>query len=232
MPEVPGLLIAGAYLPMSAVAGDLYEILPLSGGRIVVVVADVSGHGVPAALIASMLKVAVAAETDRYDRPGDILTGINRTLIGKFERAYVTACCVVVDPPGQSLAYATAGHPPPLLRRANGRIERLDGGGIMLTLVPDVVYATTDVAFALGDRLLLYTDGLTEATRVNGDEFFGDTELSRVVMSTAPSDDLMRAVLQAHRHWIGDGASISDDISVVAIERIEEVVPRSDLVAI
>ena len=96
MPEVPGLLIAGAYLPMSAVAGDLYEILPLPGGRLVVVVADVSGHGVPAALIASMLKIAVAAEADRYDRPGDILTGINRTLIGKFERAYVTACCVVV----------------------------------------------------------------------------------------------------------------------------------------
>src|SRR4029078_7323477 len=69
MPDVPGLRMAGAYLPMTAVAGDLYEILPLPGARILVVVADVSGHGVPAALVASMLKVAVAAEADRYDRP-------------------------------------------------------------------------------------------------------------------------------------------------------------------
>ena len=229
-PDVPGVRIDAAYLPMSAVAGDLYEILPLPGGRILVMVADVSGHGVPAALVASMVKVAVAAEADRYDTPGDILTGINRALTGKFERAYVTACCVVVDPMRHSLLYAGAGHPPPLVRRANGRVDRLDQGGIVLTLMPAVVYATMDVAFEPGDRLLVYTDGLTEATRANGGEFFGDAELERVLISTPVSDDLMRAVLQAHRRWIGEGAPVSDDISLVVIERVEEAVPGSSLV--
>ena len=65
--------------------------------------ADVSGHGVPAALVASMVKVAVAAEADRYDSPGEILTGVNRALTGKFESAYVTACCFVVDPARNAL---------------------------------------------------------------------------------------------------------------------------------
>ena len=145
-------------------------------------------------------------------------------MTGKFERAYVTACCVVVNPLRRTLAYATAGHPPPLLQRVNGRIEALDQGGIVLTLIPAAMYATIEVAFEPGDRLLLYTDGLTEAARATGDEFFGDAELARVLMSTATSGNLMQGVLSAHRRWIGEGAPLSDDVSVVVIERVEQAV--------
>ena len=225
MPDVPGLRLNGAYLPMSAVAGDFYEILPLTSGRTLVLVADVSGHGIPAALVASMVKVAVAAEADRHDSPGDILTGINRALSGKFERAYVTACCVVIDSPRQTVMYATAGHPPPLLRRADGRIDTLDHGGVILTLMPTVTYEMQEVPFRPGDRLLVYTDGLTEAAREGSDEFFGDAELRRVVSSTQASEDLLRTVLDAHRRWIGEGTAVSDDISVVVIESVEQGVP-------
>jgi sigma-B regulation protein RsbU (phosphoserine phosphatase) len=103
MPDVPGLRIQGAYLPMSAVAGDFYDVVTRPDGRVVVIVADVSGHGVPAALVASMVKVAFATESERYDRPGDILGGINRALTGKFDRAYVTACCVSIDRARQTI---------------------------------------------------------------------------------------------------------------------------------
>lgn len=220
LPQPAGLHVEAAYLPMSAVAGDFYEALPLSGGRLLVLVADVSGHGVPAALVASMVKVAVAAEADRSDRPGDVLTGINRTLTGKFERAYVTACCVVIDPQRNSLAYAAAGHPPPLLRRADSRLERLTDGGIVLTLLPAATYTTADVTFEPGDRLLLYTDGLSEAPFAKSDEFFGDAELARVVAAVPASSSLLSVVLDAHRRWIGDGTPLSDDVSAVAIERV------------
>lgn len=222
MPDLEGMRISGAYLPMSAVAGDFYDVIPLANGRTVVLVADVSGHGVPAALVASMVKVAVAAEADRHDRPGDILTGINRALTGKFERAYVTACCVVLDSRQRRLAYASAGHPPALLQRPNGRIEPLDHGGIVLTLLPEVTYDTREIPFEPGDRLLVYTDGLTEASRDGSDEFFGDAELSRVVTATTRSQDLLHTVLAAHRSWIGEGTPVSDDISVVVVECLEQ----------
>jgi sigma-B regulation protein RsbU (phosphoserine phosphatase) len=218
MPNVAGVRIAAKYLPMSAVAGDLYEILPLPGGRVLVVLADVSGHGVPAALVASMVKVAVAAEADRYDTPGQILTGVNRALTGKFESAYVTACCFVVDPARNVLSYAAAGHPPSLLRRDDGRIDRLDHGGIVLTMMAAIPYTSADVTFAPGDRLLVYSDGLTETVRAGSDEFFGDAELERVLQALTPSDNILEKVLDARDRWSG-AAALSDDISAVTIER-------------
>lgn len=220
MPEVPGLRFTGAYLPMSAVAGDFYDILPLAGGRTLVVVADVSGHGMPAALIASMVKIAVAAEADRFDTPGEILTGINRALTGKFEQAYVTACCVVLNSGKPCLEYALAGHPPPLIRRASGQIEALDRGGILLTFSKTACYETSEARFESGDRLLMYTDGLTEAQPPNRDEYFGDVELRRVLASTPLSVALLDAVLKSHQRWIGEGAPLSDDVSIVVVERM------------
>ncbi len=220
MPPADGLRIDGAYLPMSAVAGDFYDVTVQPDGRVVVIVADVSGHGVPAALVASMVKVAFAAEVERYERPGDMLGGINRALTGKFERAYVTACCVVIDRPRGTVGYAAAGHPPPLLRRRDGRIERLDAGGVALALLPVAGYGTAEVPFEEGDRLLLFTDGLLEATRGERDEFFGDEELARVVAGLPPSADTSATVLAAHRAWIGSGTPLSDDVTLVVVERI------------
>jgi sigma-B regulation protein RsbU (phosphoserine phosphatase) len=219
MPQVPGVRLAGTYLPMSAVAGDFFDVVVRPDGRVIVIVADVSGHGVPAALIASMVKVAFAAEAERYTRPGDVLAGINRALTGKFERAYVTACCVALDAPPCVIEYAAAGHPPSLLRRADGRLERLDAGGIALALLPVAGYETAQVPFEKADRLLLFTDGLLEASRGNHDEFFGDAELARVVSSVPHTADMSDRVLDAYRAWIGEGTPLSDDVTLVVVER-------------
>ena len=221
MPQLRGLRISGAYLPMSAVAGDFYDVMARPDGSVVVIVADVSGHGVPAALIASMVKVAFAVEAERYDRPGDILGGINRALTGAFERAYVTACCAVVDSARRTIAYAAAGHPPPLLLRRGGGVERLAEAGVALALLPVASgYGTADVSFAPGDRLLIYTDGLLEAARAGTDEFFGDAELERLLAAMPASEDVLQSVLQAHRQWMG-GAPLSDDVTLLAVDCVE-----------
>lgn len=100
-------------------------------------------------------------------------------------------------------------------------IEPRAQGGIVLTLMPEAMYDTRGMAFEPGDRLLIYTDGLTEASRDGSDEVFGDAELGRVVTSTTRAQDLLHTVLDAHRRWIGEGTPVSDDISVVVVECLD-----------
>jgi phosphoserine phosphatase RsbU/P len=115
VPHLAGLEIAARYAPMSAVAGDFYDFLPVDSARVGILVADVSGHGVPAALIASMLKVAFAGQAEHAADPARVLTGLNRALCGKFEDHFVTAAYLFVDTENKVARYAGAGHPPLLL---------------------------------------------------------------------------------------------------------------------
>lgn len=218
-PSVPGLRVAARYLPMSDVAGDFYDFETSRPGCLGFIVADVSGHGIPAALVASMVKVAFAAEAARLVVPGLVLENMNRTLYGKFERAYVTACCGLFADSGRRLAYSLAGHPAPLLRRTDGRLERLEQGGLPLTFDPEVSYPTAEVALDPGDRLLLFTDGLLEAPNAK-DEFFGDARLEQAIAEGAPlsAEALAERLVVELRHWIGPGVSPHDDVTIVVVD--------------
>ncbi len=133
IPEIAGLDIAARYLPMSSVAGDFYDFLTIDEKRIGILVADVSGHGMPAALIASMLKIAFAAQSAHACDPARLLSGLNRSLCGKFQGHYVTAAYALIDTEKQTICYAGAGHPP-LLRRENasGKAHRILENGLFL----------------------------------------------------------------------------------------------------
>ena len=184
-------------------------------------VADVSGHGVPAAIIASMVKIGLATQRDSVEDPGAVLTELNRALYGQFELAYVTATFLLIDPAARRLAYASAGHPPSLLVRRSGDIERLERGGVVLGFVPEMHYTTSAIHdLASGDRIVLYTDGLTEATR-DGGEFFGDRQLD-VLLATSrhlPLDQFTPRLVDAARAWAGvPSGALADDVTVVAVE--------------
>jgi sigma-B regulation protein RsbU (phosphoserine phosphatase) len=218
MPRLAGVTIASRFMPMTEVGGDFYDFVHDSEGRVGVIVADVSGHGVPAALVASMVKVAFASESEQVADPGSALTAINRTLWGKTGRAYVTACLAFVDADRRRLFYGRAGHPPPLLRRADGCVHQLSEGGLAIGFVDGVAYESTSIAIGPGDRVVLYTDGVLEATNPLG-EFFGDSRFGQVVADDGRKDPEAFAdhVVQELRRWTA-GASLQDDATLVVVD--------------
>src|SRR5271167_1751022 len=112
IPKIEGLDIAARYVPMSSVAGDFYDFIIVDEKHLGILVADVSGHGMPAALIASMLKIALASQVAHAFDPGRVLGGLNQSLCGKFKHHFVTAAYLFVDREKNTMSYAGAGHPP------------------------------------------------------------------------------------------------------------------------
>src|SRR6185312_6826938 len=130
-PPSPHFEIAVRYLPMTSVAGDFYDYVVCGNGAAGLLIADVSGHGVPAALIASMVKLAAASQRDAARDPAQFLLGMNRVLCGNTQNQFVTAAYVYLDSGERSIHYAAAGHPPMLLLR-DGQVHKIEENGLML----------------------------------------------------------------------------------------------------
>jgi len=219
MPRAKGVTVAARYRPMTAVAGDFYDFLDLGDDRIGVLVADVTGHGVPAALIASMVKVALSSQQDRADRPAEVLAGINRALSGRLGGRYVTAAYLFIDARSGTMRYAAAGHPPMLHVTRHG-IRRLEQNGILLGFLPDAVYPEAEVRLNDGedDRFLLYTDGLIEAGNGSDDLFeIEGVERALTAASALPPAAAADAVLSAMDAW--SGLAPTDDLTIVLVDR-------------
>jgi len=217
-PTIDGLSVAAHYDSMAEVAGDFYDFVVTPSGQLGVLVADVSGHGVPAAIVASMVKIALAVQEGEITDPGLVLTRMNRALCGRFELAYVTATFALVDPTARTLTYAAAGHPSPLLVRATGSVESLDERGMVLGFLPDASYSSATVRdLAAGDRIVFYTDGITEASRADG-EFFGDRQFLDVLTIglPQPADRFLATLVDRARQWTG--ADFADDVTVVVVD--------------
>lgn len=155
IPEIENVRIAVCYRPMTAVAGDFYEFVCADGNRIGFLVADVTGHGVPAALIASMIKVATQSVEACAHDPREVLRGLNRILFKQLHEQYVSAAYLWMDTEHGKALYSAAGHPP-LLRWRDGRLERIESNGLLFGIVPDPDYLfvtyqstrATDFSFA------------------------------------------------------------------------------------
>jgi phosphoserine phosphatase RsbU/P len=172
IPKVKGLDIAARYIPMESVAGDFYDFIAVDENRIGILVADVSGHGMPAALISSMLKIALAAQSDKACDPALVLSGLNQALCGKFQGHYVTAAYVLVDIGKETISYAGAGHPPLVLRdQSAGVTSQVEENGFFLGFFPEATYTAMEVPFRNGDWGLLYTDGILEMTNPSDEQF-------------------------------------------------------------
>jgi sigma-B regulation protein RsbU (phosphoserine phosphatase) len=181
VPTLTGLEIAARYVPMSAVAGDFYDFLCIDEKHVGILVADVTGHGVPAALIASLLKVAFAGQSAHAHDPARVLTGLNRSLYGRFEAHFVTAAYLFVDLEKSLLRYSAAAHPPLMLgSAAPGDVREIEENGLMLGMFPESVYSSVEILFGPGDRCLLYTDGILEAKNA-AQEHFGKSRCKQLL---------------------------------------------------
>ncbi len=233
MPEVPGLRLAARYLPMSSVAGDFYDFLAVEERRLGVLVADVSGHGVPAALIASMVKVAVAAQNARAADPAAVLAGMNRIFLGKLKRQFVTAAYLFVDLERQTVTHASGGHPPPLLwRRSAAAVEELPGRGPLLGRFADARFECATRRVEPGDRIVLYTDGVVEAAG-RGGEPYGEDRFRRSIAAHAGlaperhADALLADLARFTRGRRDE--SRDDDLTLVLLELVAPAVKKEAL---
>jgi sigma-B regulation protein RsbU (phosphoserine phosphatase) len=173
--DIKGLYLAAHYVPMAAVAGDFYDFIKVGENRLGILVADVSGHGVPASLIGSMVKIAFSSQLPHACNPAQVLLGINQILCGKLEGDFVTAGYLFIDTEKQTATYAGAGHPPLLLwKGSEQKIYEYRGKGIILGQFEDARYQNIELNLKSGDRFFLYTDGIIEATNAAGERFGWD----------------------------------------------------------
>jgi serine phosphatase RsbU (regulator of sigma subunit) len=203
---------------VASVAGDFYDFLAPEDRRLGILVADVSGHGVPAALIASMVKVAFQAQAPYAADPAQVLAGLNRILCAQLDGQFVTAAYIFLDLDAGAALYSSAGHPPLLLwRPSERRVNESQDGGLLLGFMPRAEYPVVELPLQPGDRLLLYTDGILEASDPAGD-FFGRDRLDDFVATHADlaadlfADELLARldVWAAHRQ--------EDDLTLVVAD--------------
>ena len=214
-PASQSFRVAAKYVPMTSVAGDLYDFLIADDKHAGLFIADVSGHGVPAALIASMVKMAAISQRALASQPAGLLAGMNTALCGNTQGQYVTAAYVYLDAHARELQYSAAGHPAMLLLRG-GTVTEIAENGMLLAAVPGANYESKSVLLESGDRLLLYTDGLIEARNAEG-RLFGDQSLAAELKTSArmtPSETVDH-LIGAVQAW---AKSQDDDLTVLVCD--------------
>lgn len=202
IPMVPGFAIASVYNPAQEVGGDFFQILPLPGGAVLMVIGDVSGKGLQAAMMVSLLVGTLRSLAEFTTDPAEILAGLNRRLHGRSGDGFTTCLAVRVDQEGE-LILANAGHLAPYLNGAEMAVE----GGLPLGIVADAVYEDAFYELAQGDTITLVTDGVVEARNPTG-QLFGFERTEQI--SSQPAS----AIAAAAKHFGQD-----DDITVLTLTR-------------
>ena len=214
-PASTAFRIAARYVPMTSVAGDFYDFLATDASHAGLLIADVSGHGVPAALIASMVKMSATAQRANATHPATLLAGMNAALCGNTQGQFVTAAYVYLDALTRELRYSAAGHPSMLLLRG-GRVMEVAENGLLLAAAEDAHYSEKTIGMETGDRLLLYTDGLLEARDTAG-RMFGEDQLFSSLKKSAdlsPADAVHRIIAEVQQ-W---AKSQDDDLTALVCD--------------
>jgi sigma-B regulation protein RsbU (phosphoserine phosphatase) len=213
-PVIPGLELATVYVPAYTLGGDFYDLIPLPYNNIGLVVADVSGKGVPASLIMASVRAALRAQVDNVYYLYEVIRRLNLMLYRDTkDTEFVTLFYGVYDAGARRLTYCNAGHPPGLLLR-DGKVSTLDSANMVLGVDPEQQYTQTLVDLRPGDTLLLYTDGLPDAMNFSK-ETFGRNRILEVFSRGGPSAEVVsQNLLGELREFVGV-AKPSDDVTMI-----------------
>ncbi|MGH7723903.1 MAG: SpoIIE family protein phosphatase [Candidatus Eiseniibacteriota bacterium] len=215
-PVFPGLDIAGLNISYREVGGDYYDFIPIVDNQIGLAIGDVSGKGVAAALLMAAFRASLLAEIRNHYAIRRILQKVNSLLYESTDPGkFVTAFYGVLDVKNKVFTFANAGHNPPLLLRASGEAEWLTEGGLALGVLSDAEYEERPVPVYVGDMLVLYTDGVTEASNTSGDQY-GTRRLEDLVRSLRdrPAAEIV-ATLRERVEEFSEDHHLNDDLTVV-----------------
>jgi sigma-B regulation protein RsbU (phosphoserine phosphatase) len=220
-PNIPGVEVATYYQTSKRAGGDYYDFFALPDGRWGILIADVSGHGTPAAVIMAITHSLAHAYSGPWDTPGSFLTYLNDRLHSRYsiDSSFVTAFYGIYDPKTRQITYASAGHNPPRLKRCDdGSLMTLaPTGGLPLGLFPNETYDHASLQLVRGDQLILYTDGVTEAENPEG-RMFGLERLDRTLENCAVgAGDILRSVLDALAEFTA-GRPAQDDRTLLILK--------------
>ena len=219
-PALEGLEVFGSNLPADEIGGDYFDWLALDDDKLAVVVGDISGHGIPAALLMAHLRASFHATAEAGRSPEDIVATINRSLARATAGKFATFFLAVISVRERRLRYCNAGHNPPLLIR-NGTLQLLHATGIPLAILEDGEYTGGEEPFNAGDVLVIYSDGIPEA--VVARQFYGDERLHDYALKLAQSDlsavAFVNHILADVRAVAGKGMH-ADDVTLVVVRGI------------
>ena len=219
LPSTPRFEVAGAWQPAGTLGGDCYDVFLFGPDAIGVSIADVAGKGLPAALLMSSMQAAVRAFAHAASSPQALCASVNRLLCGQMIAGrFVTMAYTRLDASRGTLAYANAGHNPPLLARSTGEVEQLSASGTVLGVFADAEYQGAELALRSGDRLLLYTDGISEV-RDGAEEEFGEERLKASLVRNRHlgAADLHAAMMNEVTRFATSGFQDDATLLVIAI---------------
>lgn len=213
---VPGLNVCCDFQPAEEVAGDYYDLFPLSNGAWLMVVADVAGHGIPAAMAATLLKALLLCEAEHSHAPEVILGHVNQRIVALLPTGmFITVLLAVWYPDTRRFVYVNAGHPPGLIWNLQNEFRELSATALPLGIQSDIVYQPSELELEEDERVVWFTDGLVEAFSPAG-ELFGMNRLQQVIRQQRGGtvQGLRDAVLEAVRLFAGD-AILKDDLTLL-----------------
>lgn len=207
------------YLPFFKVGGDFFDVRRIDEHRFGVFICDVSGHGIGSALIASMVRSIFEQNVTFFDNPAGMLRHLNMSLVQRIPGSFLTAFYAIFNLRVQSLSYANAGHPPPYLINQEGQVKTLKAKGGCIGFRKEIEYFSETVPYTKGERLFVFTDGITEARRPNKGELFGENRLLEFLIAARglPQHEMLLQLLSQISEF-SNYEPLDDDLTAIVID--------------